>query len=177
MKGRQNTMTQQDFLPYAENMDDYSVKLREKQDDSGAAQLFSLTARLPEKGNTDTILAVSKRSWVVIKTYAEGGENSIHAHPNDEHTFAVLQGCAEFIGPNDERRSAEKYDGVIMPAGTYYRFVSVGEEPLVMLRMGFVTDPEQDPLGRINAEDLDFDAYTPANKSDTLVLSETAIFP
>jgi len=88
-------------------MDDYSVKLREKQDDSGAAQLFSLTARLPEKGNTDTILAASKRS----------------------------------------------------------------------LRMGFVIDPEQDPLGRINAVDLDFDAYTPANKSDTLVLSETAIFP
>ena len=158
-------------------MDDYSVKLREKQDDSGAPQLFSLTARLPEKDNTDTILAVSKRSWVVINTYAEGDENSIHAHPNDKHTFVVLHGCAEFIGPNDERRSAEMYDGVIMPAGTYYRFESVGEEPLVMLRMGFVIDSEQDPLGRINADDLDFDAYTPANKSDTLVLSETAIFP
>lgn len=69
------------------------------------------------------------------------------------------------------------YDGVIMPAGTYYRFVSVGEEPLVMLCMGFVIDPEQDPLGLINADGLDFDAYTPANKSDTLVLSETAILP
>jgi len=170
-------MTHQEFLPFAENMEDYSVKLREKQDKTGAPQFFKLTARLPEKGNTDTILAASERSWVVIKTYAEGGENSIHAHPNDEHTFVVLQGRAEFIGPNDERRLAEKYDGVIMPAGTYYRFESVGKDPLVMLRMGFVIDPDHDPLGRINVDGSDFDAYTAANKSDTLVLSETAIFP
>lgn len=170
-------MSQQEFLPYAENMDDYSVKLREAQDDSGAPQFFKLTARLPEKGNTDTILAATKHSWVVIKTYAEGGENSLHAHPNDEHTFVVLQGKAEFIGPKEERQTAEKYEGVIMPAGTFYRFESVGDEPLVMLRMGFCLDTDEDPLGRINVDGSEFDAYTKANKSDTLVLSDTAIFP
>ena len=170
-------MSQQEFLPYAENMEDYSAKLHAAQNDSQAPQFFRLTARLPEKGNTDTILAATKRSWVVIKTYAEGGENAIHAHPNDEHTFVVLQGRADFIGPNEERRSCEKYEGVIMPAGTYYRFEAVGDEPLVMIRMGFVIDPEQDPLGRVKADGSDFDAYTTENKSDTLVLSETAIFP
>ena len=170
-------MSQQEFLPYAENMEDYGVKLRAAQDDSGAPQFFRLTARLPEKGNTDTILAATGRSWIVIKTYAEGGENAIHAHPNDEHTFVVLQGRADFIGPKDERRSCGPYEGVIMPAGAYYRFESVGGEPLVMIRMGFVIDPEQDPLGRIKADGADFDAYTTENKSDTLVLSETAVFP
>jgi mannose-6-phosphate isomerase-like protein (cupin superfamily) len=169
-------MAQQEFLPYAENMEDYSDKLRAAQSLDSLPQFFKLTAQLPAKGNTDTILAATERSWVVIKTYAEGGENSIHAHPNDEHTFVVLQGRADFIGPNDEKRTCEKYEGVIMPAGCYYRFESVGEEPLVMIRMGFVIDPEQDPLGRIKADGSDFDAYTTENKSDTLELSGM-IFP
>ena len=170
-------MIKNNFLPFAENMEDYSAKLRDAQSESNAPQFFKLTAQLPLKGNTDTILAATKHSWVVIKTYAEGGENALHAHPNDEHTFVVLQGKVEFVGPKDERRTAEKYEGVIIPAGTFYRFEAIGEEPLVMLRMGFCLDTDKDPLGRINIDGSEFDAYTKKNKSETVVLSDTRVFP
>jgi quercetin dioxygenase-like cupin family protein len=36
--------------------------------------------------------------WVVLKTYAADGENGLHAHPSEDHTFVVLQGEAPFMG-------------------------------------------------------------------------------
>jgi hypothetical protein len=30
--------------------------------------------------------------WVALKTYAAYDENGLHAHPNENHTFVVLQG-------------------------------------------------------------------------------------
>jgi hypothetical protein len=32
--------------------------------------------------------------WVVLKTYAADGENGLHAHPNEDHTFE----CADSAG-------------------------------------------------------------------------------
>jgi len=57
---------------------------------------FKLEAQLPQQGRTDTPVAASDRMWVVLKTYAADGENGLHAHPNEDHTFVVLQGEATF---------------------------------------------------------------------------------
>jgi mannose-6-phosphate isomerase-like protein (cupin superfamily) len=79
---------------------------------------FKLEAQLPQQGRTDTPVAASEKMWVVLKTYAADGENGLHAHPNEDHTFVVLQGEATFFGPNDETRTIGKNEGVLLPHGT-----------------------------------------------------------
>src|SRR5215472_8779896 len=76
---------------------------------------FKLEAQLPKQGRTDTPLAASEKMWVLLKTYAADGENGLHAHPNEDHTFVVLQGEATFSGPNDETRTIGKNEGVLLP--------------------------------------------------------------
>jgi mannose-6-phosphate isomerase-like protein (cupin superfamily) len=67
----------------------------------GKPAFFKLEAQLPQQGRTDTPLAASDKMGVVLKTYAADGENGLHAHPNEDHTFVVLQGEATFYGPNE----------------------------------------------------------------------------
>ena len=81
---------------------------------------FKLEAQLPQQGRTDTPVAASEKMWVVLKTYAADGENGLHAHPNEDHTFVVLQGEATFYGPNDETRTIGRNEGVLLPHGTFY---------------------------------------------------------
>src|SRR5207253_2949458 len=76
----------------------------------GKPAFFKLEAQLPQQGRTDTPVAASDKMWVVLKTYAADGENGLHAHPNEDHTFVVLQGEATFYGPNEESRTV----GLIM---------------------------------------------------------------
>lgn len=137
---------------------------------------FHLRARLPRQGRTDTPMAATDRMWVVLKTYAADGENELHAHPNEDHVFLVLQGEAEFHGPEGERRRAGKHDGVLIPRGTFYRFHALGDEPLVMARIGAVVDPAEDALARIDSAGRSMDGYSATNKQVAVVLDETRWF-
>ncbi len=87
-----------------------------------------------------------------VKVYAEGGENALHAHMREEHVFLVLAGQATFyLGKEERPVVVETYQGVLLPAGAYYRFHSTGDENLVMFRVG-TGKPAQDdrtgPTGR-----------------------------
>jgi mannose-6-phosphate isomerase-like protein (cupin superfamily) len=137
---------------------------------------FHLRARLPKQGRTDTPLAATDRMWVVLKTYANDGENELHAHPNEDHVFLVLQGRAVFYGPQGEERHVQKYDGILLPRGTFYWFKSVGDEPLIMARVGAVVDAAKDPLGRIDGDGKPMDGYSAANKQTEVILHEDRWF-
>jgi hypothetical protein len=63
-------------------------------------------------------MAASDKMWVVWKIYAADGENGLHPHPNEDHTFVVLQGEAKFYRPNHETRTIGKNEGVL-----YTRYV------------------------------------------------------
>jgi mannose-6-phosphate isomerase-like protein (cupin superfamily) len=65
-------------------------------------------------------MTASDKMWV----YAADGENGLHPHPNEDHTFVVLQGEAKFYRPNDETRTIGKNEGVLLPYGTFYWFKS-----------------------------------------------------
>ena len=56
------------------------------------------------------------------------GENGLHPHPNEDHTFVVLQGEAKFYGPNHEIRTIGKNEGVLLPHGTFYWFKATSDE-------------------------------------------------
>ena len=138
---------------------------------------FHMTAPLPKQGRTNQMLGATDHMHIVLKTYASGGENEIHAHPGEDHLFVVLQGRAIFHGPRGEEREVVKHDCVLLPAGALYSFVATGEEHLVMLRIGAATDPENiDRLSRIDADGLPFGGHDERNKEVELILESGRFF-
>jgi mannose-6-phosphate isomerase-like protein (cupin superfamily) len=110
-------------------------------DEPGAPkpEFFSIRPQLLEAGNTEEPLSVADNLWVKVKVYAKGGENKLHAHPNQDHSFIVLDGVARFHGPRGEARELSRNQGIMLPAGSYYWFETISEAPLVLLRIGAVT--------------------------------------
>jgi mannose-6-phosphate isomerase-like protein (cupin superfamily) len=87
-------------------------------------------------GTITVPLAVSENLWVHAKVYSEGGENSLHCHPKEDHGFVVLQGSATFVDAHGTETVVGVFDGILIPKGVLYRFESGGGENLVMLRFG-----------------------------------------
>ena len=109
-----------------------------------APQYFSLKSQLLAKGAHTTYVAQSELLSVAVKIYASGGENKMHQHPEEDHTFIVLQGQAAFhIGSDENVRIVSKNEGVMLPAGTCYWFLSSANENLVMLRIGAAHKPPE----------------------------------
>ena len=101
------------------------------------AQVFNLTTPHLLQGITSDERARSELLTVLIKVYASGGENRMHAHVREDHSFIVLEGEATFhLDDEDNVRVLKPYEGVMLPKGTYYRFESSGDGNLVMLRVG-----------------------------------------
>jgi mannose-6-phosphate isomerase-like protein (cupin superfamily) len=59
-----------------------------------------------------------------------------------------MQGRAEFGGPGGEVKEIGRNEGIMLPRGTLYNFRALGDEPLVLLRVGAVVDAAQTPWGR-----------------------------
>ena len=57
---------------------------------------FKMRAQMLDQGRTNTALARTENLWATLKVYASGGENALHTHPNEDHTFIVLQGSARY---------------------------------------------------------------------------------
>jgi mannose-6-phosphate isomerase-like protein (cupin superfamily) len=144
--------------------------------DPDKPQLFHMTAKLPKKGRGATLLAATDRMWVNLKTYAEGGENALHAHTNEDHTFIVLAGEAIFYGPDGETARLGKNQGILLPRNVAYRFHAVEGEPLVILRMGTIIDPERPAFERMGPDGKPVPASSKANKSEVTEFYEDRVF-
>jgi mannose-6-phosphate isomerase-like protein (cupin superfamily) len=104
--------------------------------DSPEPQLFQLKTQLLSQGRSDYTLASTDLMTIRIKCFAQGGENALHAHPGEDHSFIVLAGMARFSGKDGEIGVLTKNQGIMVPKGCFYKFESCGDEPLVMLRVG-----------------------------------------
>jgi mannose-6-phosphate isomerase-like protein (cupin superfamily) len=101
------------------------------------AQFFNLDSPLLSQGRFDNKVASTDLLKLIVKVYASGGENALHMHPYEDHSFIVLEGEATFhIGVEDDVKVLTRYEGVMLPRGTSYWFVSSAPENLVMLRAG-----------------------------------------
>src|SRR5947207_2842694 len=60
------------------------------------AEIFQLKAPLLSVGRDNWPLIRTDLVSLTLKVYAEGGENAMHYHTNEEHSFIVLQGEATF---------------------------------------------------------------------------------
>jgi len=105
-----------------------------------AMQTFRLRTALLKAGRTTRFIASTGADGhgmsVAIKCYAEGGENEFHTHAHEDHSFVVLQGRAVFQEPGQPDRELGRNEGILIPAGAFYKFEAVSGEPLVLLRVG-----------------------------------------
>ncbi len=99
-------------------------------------QVYAVTTPLLAQGRSHKGLAGTDRFEIVIKCYASGGENYLHAHTEEDHSFVVLSGEATFHGPKGKIASLGRNQGILIPRGAYYSFQSSGNTPLVLLRFG-----------------------------------------
>ena len=63
-----------------------------------------------------------------------------------------------------------------MPRGTFYSFFADNNEPLVMLRVGVLVDPEQSPWGRKTLDGKDVIGSSPENNAVPTVFKPGALF-
>lgn len=97
----------------------------------------------PGAGTIMTTLGQTPSLWVHLKIY-ETGENTLHAHPDEDHVFYVLEGRAEFTEGDGSTFEVGPHEGVLIPAGGLYRFSAMGSDRLVMLRAGAAVSPGAD---------------------------------
>ena len=98
---------------------------------------FSLLGtQLLSKGQSSALLVDAPQMWIHSKVYADGGERGMHCHPVEDHAFFVVGGRARFQDDTGKETEIGPFDGIMVPRGVNYRFEVVGEENLVMLRIG-----------------------------------------
>jgi mannose-6-phosphate isomerase-like protein (cupin superfamily) len=133
---------------------------------------YSMKVPLLTSGRTNQVLARTDTVEVRAKVYAAGGENALHTHLDEDHTFFVLDGEATFYGPDDQSTVVGRYEGIMLPAGAYYRFESTGETNLVLLRIGAdVPAPEGTTEPRVGIDGLPLPGKDPRNKQQPPVFS------
>ncbi len=106
------------------------------------AQVFSLKTPLLSEGRSNQEVAATDLLKLRVKVYAEGGENGLHTHNDEDHSFVILQGQATFHDENDTPTVVNKYEGIMIPRGAFYYFQSTGDENLVLLRVGAGRQPK-----------------------------------
>jgi mannose-6-phosphate isomerase-like protein (cupin superfamily) len=99
------------------------------------AMYFNLTTPLLSEGLLTKWVAAAGKMDVAMKSYARGGENTLHAHTKQDHLFVVLQGRARFCDRDGNERELGRHEGILMAKGWFYKFESCGDEPLIMLRV------------------------------------------
>jgi hypothetical protein len=114
-------------------------------------------------------MAASDKMWVVLKIYAADGENGLHPHPNEDHTFVVLQGEAKFYGPNHETRAIGKDEGYCYHTVRFIGSKATSDELLVMVHIGAAAFDGVDRHGRINPDGSEMRGDSVQNKQVELI--------
>ena len=127
------------------------------------AEVFGLKAPLLSQGRYDAVLSKTQDLGLRIKVYAEGGENAMHFHNNEDHAFVVLQGQATFHTETDDNISlVSQWEGIMIPRGASYYFQSSGDVNLVLLRVG--SPGERGAGGRMNPRGGELTGHSAENK-------------
>jgi len=86
-----------------------------------------------------------KKTWQVcnsdlmkvqVQVVKSGGENNLHTHTGEDAFWYVITGAVKFYGEGDKLVGEyKKGEGVLIPRGYKYWFVSAANEPLEILRV------------------------------------------
>lgn len=124
---------------------------------------FKMRIQLVDRGTNKVPLGQTDNLAMLVRVYAaKGGENAMHAHHNQDHSFIVLQGQARFSGGRGEQWILNRNEGILIPAGGYYCFENSGEEPLVVLRIAAKAG-EGDSAVRLGVHGAQIEAHSTEN--------------
>jgi len=118
-----------------------AAKAREKE--APKAQVFSLKTPYMKQGRVTQLVAETSNMWIHTKINAEGGENEIHKHLDEDHAFIVLEGEMSVFDEKGNEVVVKPYQGVLLPRGVYYRYLNTGAGNLVVLRIGAAASQPQ----------------------------------
>ena len=94
--------------------------------DKPKIQLFSLKTPYMKQGRVTQLVAETPNMWIHTKVNAEGGENEIHKHVDEDHAFIVLEGQMSVFDENGGEIEVKQHQGVMIPKGAYYRYLNTG---------------------------------------------------
>ena len=109
---------------------------KKETDEKPKAYTFSLKTPYMQQGRVTQLVAETANMWIHTKINAEGGENEIHTHLDEDHSFIVLEGEMSVFDETGREMKVEKYQGVMIPKGAYYRYLNTGSGNLVVIRIG-----------------------------------------
>ena len=109
---------------------------KKQANEAPKAQLFSLKTPYMQQGRVTQTVAKTENMWIATKINAEGGENEIHSHMDEDHAFIVLEGQMSVFDENGGEIEVKQHQGVMIPKGAYYRYLNTGEGNLVVIRVG-----------------------------------------
>lgn len=125
------------------------------------ASTFSIKGPYLSEGRVNIDLSRTELLWLSLKINAEGGENAIHAHTHEDHSFIVLEGEVTFFDENGNETKLTEYEGIMLPKGAYYRYLNTGGRNLFLLRIG--AKLEQTGVTRMKPDGTPIPAYTAEN--------------
>ena len=89
-------------------------------------------------GRKGFLLALTDNVISTVQIFPKGVHNTLHMHLTEDGYWLVLRGRARFYGEGDTIiAQPEKYEGVLIPAGTKYWFEGISDEPLEILRVNY----------------------------------------
>ena len=107
-----------------------------RDNETPKAKMFSLKTPYMQQGRVTQLVAETPNMWIHTKINAEGGENEIHTHLDEDHSFIVLEGEMSVFDEKGNEMRLKPYQGVLLPKGAYYRYLNTGARNLVVLRIG-----------------------------------------
>ena len=138
-----------------------------KTSEAPKAELFSLKTPYMQQGRVTQTVAKTDNMWIAVKINAEGGENEIHKHLNEDHAFIVLEGQMSVFDETGNEIQVKQYQGVMIPKGAYYRYLNTGDGNLVVIRVGAGTKGQQQAgqETRLGADGKPLVSGTPENRN------------
>ena len=124
---------------------------------------FDIAGPYLSKGRVNIDLAKEDVLWLSLKINAEGGENAIHAHSQEEHSFIVLEGEVTFFDEKGKETKLHKYQGIMIPKGAYYRYLNTGGENLFLLRVGAKLGKQDNQETRLRTDGTPLPSYSAEN--------------
>jgi len=141
--------------------------MKDETEERPKAYKFSLKTPYMQQGRVTQPVAYTDNMWIHTKINAEGGENAIHCHLDEDHSFIVLEGRMTVFDEKGNEMHLEKYQGVMIPKRAFYRYLNSGDGNLVVLRIGAGTNgmPEGAEDTRIRPDGKPLPAESEENKT------------
>ena len=132
-----------------------------------STQKFSLRTPYMKQGRITQLVAETENMRIHTKINYEGGENEIHTHLDEDHSFIVLEGQMSVFDEKGNEIKVEKHQGVMIPQGAYYRYLNTGKENLVVIRVGagIKGKPQGGVKMRVRPDGKPLLAYSEENKT------------